>query len=100
MATEAGVDIALGTDFLGTPLLPHGENVLEAELLVEKVGLPPGEVLHAATGVAGEALGDPSLGTLTPGAEADFVVLESDPTECISALQMVDSVYKSGIKVA
>lgn len=99
-AAEAGVDVALGTDFLGTELLPHGENVLEAELLVSDVGLSENEVLRAATGVAARTVADESLGTLTPGSYADFVALESDPLANITALRDIHAVYKGGTEVS
>jgi len=48
-AHEAGVPVALGTDFLGPELLPHGENALEAELFVEEVGMSEREAIRAGT---------------------------------------------------
>jgi imidazolonepropionase-like amidohydrolase len=58
---DAGVRIAMGTD---APLYPHGENLMELELLVQQ-GLSPAEALHAATLSAAHLMGlDATLGSL------------------------------------
>ncbi|QLD89728.1 amidohydrolase family protein [Natronomonas salina] len=97
-AYEAGVPVATGTDFLGPELIPHGENALELELLVEEIGLSPVEAVEAATGVAGRTVPD-DVGALTPGAHADFVVLGSDPRDGIEAVRDVETVYRAGERV-
>ena len=97
-AHEAGVPIAAGTDFVGAPLVPHGENALEMELLVEEIGLSPLEALEAATGVAGRTVPD-DVGTLTPGARADFLALGADPREDIGAVREIAAVYRGGDRV-
>jgi imidazolonepropionase-like amidohydrolase len=98
-AHEAGVPIATGTDFAGPELIPHGENALELELLVEEIGFSPVEAVEAATGVAGRTVPD-DVGILTPGAHADFVVLGSDPRDGIGAVRDVETVYRAGEAVA
>jgi len=98
-AHEAGVPVATGTDFVGPELVPHGENALEMELLVEEIGFAPIEAVEAATGVAGRTVPD-DVGTLTAGAHADFVVLGSDPRDDIGAVRDVETVYKGGERVA
>ena len=97
-AHEAGVPVAAGTDFVGPDLVPHGENALEMELLVQEIGLSPVEAVEAATGVAGRTVPD-DVGTLTPGARADFVVLGSDPRDGIEAVRDVEAVYRGGERV-
>jgi len=52
-AYEAGISIALGTDFMDLELLPNEKNTLEAELLVEDIGMDEIDVLKAAIGHAG-----------------------------------------------
>jgi len=82
-AQQAGVRIAAGTDS-GTPFNPHGNLPRELELL-HSVGLSLTEVLQAATTVAAEALDlTGQVGTLNPGAWADFVVWQHDPLDEIS----------------
>jgi len=99
-AYEAGVPIAAGTDFIGPDLVPHGENALELELLVEECGLSPRDALRSATGVAARTLPENDVGTLEPGNHADVVVLDGDPTRDIAAVRAVEQVYKSGEAVS
>ena len=96
-AYEAEVPIALGTDFIGPPLVPHGENALEAELFVEEVGMDEMDAVRAGTSVAARALGDDSIGALEPGREADFLALSSDPLADIGALREIEAVYRGGV---
>jgi imidazolonepropionase-like amidohydrolase len=98
-AYEEGVPIAVGTDFLGPDLVPHGENALELELLVDEVGMEPIEAIRAATGVAARTVPDDDVGTLTEGDRADFLVLGRDPTEDVSAVRDPETVYKNGDRV-
>jgi len=99
-AYDAGVPIAVGTDFIGPDLIPHGENALELELLVEECGLDPLDALRGATGVAARTLPDDDVGTLEPGSHADLVVLEGDPTTDIGAVREVRTVLKGGREVS
>lgn len=99
-AYEADVPIATGTDFLGPELVPHGENALEAELLVEKIGMDESEALAAATGVAAEALPTDHVGTLEAGKDADFAVIDGHPHDDISVLRAVTATYKTGEQIA
>ncbi|HEY3471580.1 MAG TPA: amidohydrolase family protein, partial [Amycolatopsis sp.] len=90
---EAGVRIAMGTD---APLLPHGENLLELELLVEQ-GLSPADALHAATLSAAELMGVAEmLGSLTPGKRADLVVVDGDPLDVQDLGNRIVAVYQDG----
>ncbi|MFB6126614.1 MAG: amidohydrolase family protein [Halolamina sp.] len=98
-AYEAGIPIALGTDFLGPELVPHGRNALEAELFVEEVGMTEREAIEAGTRVAAETLPENDLGTLVEGARADFVAFADDPLADISALREPAAVYKNGDRV-
>ncbi|MFP4591011.1 MAG: amidohydrolase family protein [Halobacteriota archaeon] len=99
-AHRAGVHVAAGTDFIGPSLVPHGENAMELELYVERVGMDPHEALFTATGAAAKAVPDDDVGTLTPGAHADAVVLERDPLEDVSRLRTdIETVYKGGARV-
>ena len=69
------------------------------ELLVEEIGLSQLEALEAATGVAGRTVPD-DVGTLTPGARADFLALGADPRNYIAAVREVAAVYRDGTRVA
>lgn len=97
-AYEAGVPIATGTDFLGPDLVPHGENALELELLVEQVEMDEGEAIEAATGVAARTVPGDDIGMLEPGRYADFVVAD-DPLSDIESLREPLAVYEGGDRV-
>lgn len=99
-AYDAGATIALGTDFVGPDLVPHGENAMEAVLYVEECGMAPMDALKAATSEAAKTLKQQDVGVVEPGRYADFVVLDRDPTEDITALQdSITAVYKGGDRV-
>jgi imidazolonepropionase-like amidohydrolase len=98
-AYEADVPIALGTDFIGPELVPHGENALEAELFVEEIGMSEMEAVQAGTRVAARTVPDRTIGAVSEGMAADLVALESNPLEDISALQEVETVYRDGERV-
>lgn len=84
-------------------LVPHGENALELELLVEEVGLSEHEALVAATSTAtstaARTVRDDRLGRVAPGAYADLVALSADPRDDISNVREVAAVYKGGERV-
>jgi imidazolonepropionase-like amidohydrolase len=71
-AHQAGVKIALGSDMS----LAVG---LEIQRMVQH-GLPPADVLVAATRTAAQALDlDEHIGTVAPGKRADLIVTDGDP---------------------
>lgn len=98
-AYDAGVPIATGTDFMGPELVPHGDNALEMELLVEKVGMSEMEALQAGTRVAARTLPREDVGTLAAGNRADFAVLDGDPLMDIAAVRDVHRTYVDGRRV-
>jgi imidazolonepropionase-like amidohydrolase len=94
-AVKAGVKFATGTD-TGAPRVFHHELALELELMVQ-VGLTPEQALRAATASCAELMGwANTVGTLTPGKEADVVLLDGNPLEDISATRRVRHVFKAG----
>jgi imidazolonepropionase-like amidohydrolase len=95
-AYEAGIPIALGTDFLGPEPMAHGENALEAELFVEEIGMSEHEAIVAGTGTAAETVAADDIGTLTIGNHADIVAFESSPLDDITNLYQPSTVYKGG----
>lgn len=95
-AYREDVPIAMGTNINGEEHLPHGENVLEAELYAEEVGMEPMDVVRSATSVAADAISAPEVGRIRDGTFADFVVLDENPLRDISALRSVDAVFKGG----
>jgi len=100
-AVRAGVKIAMGTD-AGTPFNLHGENARELERMVEH-GLPAGEAVRSATSRAAELLNlEEDVGSIAVGRWADFLVVDGDPLEDVSALgdpERIHAVYRAGRRV-
>lgn len=93
-ARAAGVIVGLGSD---VGVFPHGESWRELAWLV-LAGMTPTEALQAATVVNARALGlEGKVGEIWPGALADLVAVEGDPTTGVGALQNVVFVMKDGI---
>lgn len=72
-ARGAGVTLAMGHDSG-----PPGDNAIELVRMVEG-GLSSVEGIAAATAGSARALGLPNVGTITPGAVADLLVIDGDP---------------------
>lgn len=98
-AYEAGVPIALGTDFIGPDLVPHGMNAMEAELFVDRIGMSQREAIEAATRVAARTVPADDVGRIAEGYRADLAVFETDPLSDITALSDPTAVYKDGTPV-
>jgi imidazolonepropionase-like amidohydrolase len=93
-AIASGVSIGMGGD---VGVFPHGENVLEMELMVE-YGMKTLDVLKAATSVNSRAFHlDNQVGFLKEGLKADLVVVSGDPSKSISDLRKVKFVMKDGV---
>ncbi len=84
-ACELGVPIAFGSD-CGTPLNPPGGTGREFEFLVEN-GMTEAQAIASATVEAAKLLGiEDRVGSLSPGKEADILVLQHNPLKDISVL--------------
>lgn len=96
---DAGVRIAFGTDS-GPPARFQGWfEHWELQLMVE-AGLTPMQALVAATRTSAEALGVArEFGTLQPGKQADFIILNANPLDEIRNTRKVHSVWQAGRKV-
>ena len=69
----------------------------EVELLVE-AGFTPLEAIHIATANGAQYLGElDRIGTITPGKQADLVVIKGDPSKQIEDIENVETVFKDGI---
>lgn len=93
-AIASGVSIGMGGD---VGVFPHGENVLEMELMVE-YGMKPIDVLKAATSVNARAFHlENQVGFIKEGLKADLVITSGDPSKNISDLRKVNFVMKDGV---
>ena len=88
---DAGVTLALGTDTLGYPLA-FGDNALELEVYVNKLGLSELEAIKIGTINGAKAMGINDLGTLEKDKIADMIVVSEDPLNDIRCLQEKDNV--------
>ncbi len=99
-AAKANVLIIAGSD-AGNAATFHGPGLIrEMELLVEKAGMAPSEVIISATSRAADRLGKADLGRIAPGAKADLVILKDNPLENIRAFRGIHEVYLMGKPVA
>jgi imidazolonepropionase-like amidohydrolase len=94
-ANEMGVRIASSTDYSGSGGIggrAMGTNSFNLELLV-RAGLPPMDVIVAATKRGAEAMRmEKDLGTLEEGKLADMIVIDGDPLTDIKVLQNIDKI--------
>jgi len=87
-AYDAGIKIAMGTDFSTAPLLKIGNNAMELKLMKKIIGMDPMDVLVSATKNAAEACAVHDLtGTLEPGKKGDILVVEKNPLLDLSILE-------------
>jgi imidazolonepropionase-like amidohydrolase len=92
-AVALHVKIAMGSDavFIG-----FGENAMELDWFV-KAGMTPSEALATATLGGADLLGKTGeLGVIAPGAFADLIAVDGNPTQNIAALRHVKWVMKGG----
>jgi len=100
---EAGVDILAGCD-VSEPIpslggLAHGASLhQELQLLVE-AGLSPIKALRAATSTPARRFSLTDRGRVAPGARADLVLVDGDPTRNISDTLSIRSVWRQGVQL-
>ncbi len=89
-----GLKILTGTDAVSGA---HGHNADEIVAHV-KDGQKPMDALVSATSLNAKSLGlDGTIGSLTPGHEADLIAIDGDPLTDISAVTRVRFVMKGGV---
>lgn len=97
-AMEIGVNIALGTD-AGSPGYGPHPSVLKEMLVMEEYGMSKADVIRSATVNAAKVLENERIGAIKAGKLADFVILNTDPLQDLSAFGNIHAVYKHGVKV-
>jgi imidazolonepropionase-like amidohydrolase len=92
---RAGGKVAAGTD---TPnqLLAPGASLHDELALLVRAGLEPADALLAATREAAQLVSADSIGILTTGAVADFVILNASPLADIANSRDIDLVVLRG----
>jgi hypothetical protein len=78
MYHRSGGRIVAGTD-MPNQLIPPGASLHDELGYLVRAGLLPRDALLAATGAAAHVLGADSIGVLSRGAVADFVILDANP---------------------
>lgn len=96
---EAGVPLLAGSGG-GLPGLVPGAALHEELAALVELGIPPAEALEAATSLPARFL-DPvqGLGLVLPGARADLLLVDGDPTVDIAATKRIVGVWQAGRRV-
>jgi imidazolonepropionase-like amidohydrolase len=92
LAMKAGVPICMGGD---VGVYTHGQNWLEMDAM-RRAGMPPTQVLVAATSGNARIFRLTDRGAVRPGLLADLVAVPGDPTHDFSAVREVRFVMKGG----
>lgn len=92
MARNAGIRIALGTDFSNSPNSPYLENGKEFEAMT-RAGMTNMEAIKAGTINAAHLLmAEDKIGSLEKGKLADIVIVDGNPLDDINCLTHADHV--------
>jgi len=97
---RAGVDILAGSD-VSEPLpilggLAHGASLHHELQLLVAAGFTPVEALRSATSIPARRFGLTDRGRIAPGARADLVLVDGDPTTNISDTLNIQAVWRRG----
>jgi imidazolonepropionase-like amidohydrolase len=92
---DSGCPVVMSTD-CGIPGVPHEALAAGMEVLCEATGATPVDILRLATSRSAELLGLKDLGVIAPGAIADLLIVEGDPTANLADLERVRYVIRAG----
>jgi imidazolonepropionase-like amidohydrolase len=92
---DAGAVVAAGTDAGNTRTL-HGPSLHLELALMTQAGLTPTQALVAATRNGARLFGRDDIGRVSPGAQADLVILDADPTADILNTRRIRAVMRGG----
>ncbi|MGZ4809334.1 MAG: amidohydrolase family protein [Thermoanaerobaculia bacterium] len=92
---ESGVTILVGTDS-GIPLNFHFDSTWRELKTMVDLGMPPMDVIRAATYWPAQSLKQPDLGTVAVGKLADVIVVDGDPLTDMTSMRHVVHIVKDG----
>jgi imidazolonepropionase-like amidohydrolase len=100
---KAGVDILAGCD-VSEPIpslggLAHGASLHQELQLLVAAGLTPIEALQAATSTPARRFALTDRGRVAPGARADLLLVDGDPTTNIFDTLSIRAVWRSGVQL-
>jgi imidazolonepropionase-like amidohydrolase len=92
---RAGCEVIMSTD-CGIPGTPHDVLPRSIAVWADQTGTTPVDALASATSRSARVLGLHDRGSLEPGKRADFLVVEGNPLDDLTALQDVRLVVQGG----
>jgi imidazolonepropionase-like amidohydrolase len=92
---ESGVTIIVGTDS-GIPFNFHFDSTWRELKTMVDLGMPPMDVIRAATYWPAQLLKQPKLGSIAPGQLADIIVVDGDPLTDITSVRHLVNIIKDG----
>jgi imidazolonepropionase-like amidohydrolase len=97
---RAGVPVLAGTDasHLGAPGMAHGASLHGELQLLVRAGYTPSQALRAATSLPAATFGLHDRGRVAPGARADLLLVDGDPTSSIADTLSIRAVWRSGVR--
>ena len=97
---RAGATMVPGTDAGVTPGKPHDVLPYALQALVDRIWMTPVQALRSATSIAANVIGlAGAKGRISPGADADLLVIRGNPLADIASVARVAAVYRAGVKV-
>ena len=97
----AGVDVLAGTDasHLGAYGMAHGASLHDELRLLALAGFTQADALNAATSVPAARFGLQDRGSIRPGARADLVLVDGDPTKDLGRTLSLLGVWRGGVRL-
>lgn len=100
---RSGVPLLAGTDAASTGALEiaPGLSLLDELEMLQSSGIPAADIVAIATSNAAKALGVETMkGSIAPGKDADFLLLDADPGADAANFRKLRAVYRAGKRIA